>query len=1003
MQPNFLTGTEHESRFFDLLKQCSEEKEFEIRFGKFVYDKNAKSSSFTPDVGMVAFHSIKYQMSLHTKAITEINTTEELYENGLKKVVNQKDNSTTFHTKKLLRKYDLYDYDIRLALSQETKLKDRPENIGRLTGTRKKQRTSFFLESGKVDATVVEESFGGEAPITKYEIEFEVDPAKKQNESNVIGILTVILQMQQDNFYIISNKESRYVRGIYKSLIGASFFIGAQAETLQKKQLSNLYKTKYSVTDKADGLRCFCFIDSHGYVYFVKPDMSISKTDLKSSDQSVFSSILDGELVRSQNSFKFYAFDILCFSHEDLRGKSNYFLKERLALMEKVVSSIESSHFYTVYAKEFIFKNVFVGSKYLLQKQTEYHKDGLIFTPIEEPYPKTRKWSSLLKWKPADQNSIDFYSVQDPQDPTIWSLYVQQPEVYDKECKIVSGKGKADTKVLFDINTICGSPQTDFKDMITFKTKMDDDALKFFHSNTVIEYRWDFGSSKFVPMRTRWDKTADPRKHGNHASVAFSIWNNIHHPVTLENLFQMTYYTHNDNSSLIKKNLLKWESEVKKEFFDNHSHKVCILTTKYEKYPQDIPVIIPPCQKQKEVNLQQNVFSLNLLEDNNTLTSLVAKNSVDAVFCQDFNNYMSNNEEVNLFIDSMDKLLKQDGKVILVFFDKQSLESESKPKICLENDSKEIVFYIDDTRQGSISVYSAGIYEEPLFNSWIPIQGTDLIVEMFSKRGYVKEHFSNGNGNGLFVELKSCLVFSKKSPVPSQMIQNELVEVELEPELKPESDELHDSNKIMFFKVESSIDIANVLNCIDYEHQCIEQESETYEQLDLQMCKNIFAKHPCVKEKGLVANPDELQETGNVMIYRTIDENDIRKFYIVAYDKNIVLTKREYSICKELINQKEASEKVDETEFESEPDFASTITEAEDIQPGSSNIITDDQGQQNEIETDTQTEKSSNVEISTDLRKKTVKQLKEMLKMAKMKISGSKQELIDRLESLKIN
>ena len=46
-----------------------------------------------------------------------------------------------------------------------------------------------------------------------------------------------------------------------------------------------------------------------------------------------------------------------------------------------------------------------------------YKNDGLIFTPMNEPYPKFKKWDKLLKWKPSELNTIDFYSIKKDNPP----------------------------------------------------------------------------------------------------------------------------------------------------------------------------------------------------------------------------------------------------------------------------------------------------------------------------------------------------------------------------------------------------------------------------------------------------------------------------------------------------------------------------------------------------------------------------------------------------------
>ena len=71
-------------------------------------------------------------------------------------------------------------------------------------------------------------------------------------------------------------------------------------ETLQKDQLTLLFKDLYSVTDKADGDRCFMFIDNSGDIYFLDSNINnVLKTDLKSQHRNC---LIDGELIKKYNN-----------------------------------------------------------------------------------------------------------------------------------------------------------------------------------------------------------------------------------------------------------------------------------------------------------------------------------------------------------------------------------------------------------------------------------------------------------------------------------------------------------------------------------------------------------------------------------------------------------------------------------------------------------------------------------------------------------------------------
>ena len=64
-----------------------------------------------------------------------------------------------------------------------------------------------------------------------------------------------------------------------------------------------------------------------------------------------------------------------------------------------------------------------------------------------------------------------------------------------------------------------------------------------FEDNTIIEFRYDSSQKKYwkwVPIRVRYDKTAEYRRglknYGNAFHVAESVWHSIHVPITEEML-----------------------------------------------------------------------------------------------------------------------------------------------------------------------------------------------------------------------------------------------------------------------------------------------------------------------------------------------------------------------------------------------------------------------------------------------------------------------------------
>ena len=585
-------SNEHVRILKDFITKANSDQtlEFEIRFGTFQYNKNTKTSTFITGGDIEFFYKLKQSFQKQGYAFTKLQTHEYIYHNindngHIKHVIDTQNKSEMYVSKNTLKKYNIFDYDFRLSLAKEIETRNAPSsNLGQPTLLRKKERTTFALPVGKLDLTVVEES--NQSPhdashcFTKYEVELEVDTS---NYELVLQFLTVILQIRQNNYYVISNPEKRQIAFEYKDLVKSHFFIGAQPETLQKNDLSSLYKKRYSVTDKADGERMFMFVSKDKLVYFIDSNINkIHKTNLASS--SLSNTILDGELVTDSTSIIFLAFDILFHNNVDLRGNTDYLLQARIELMNSVKEKFASKthQLYKIQTKKYIFKNVFLGSEQILSSKSNLYKnDGLIFTPMDEPYPSMRKWSSLLKWKPAEQNTIDFYSVQQ-EDGVTWLLYVQHHDKTQPKNSSNSGNSgnsgngnssKGTCKVPFDVSMLCDMPSV--VDKITTQTTFDETLVdpttnEPFKSNTVIEYKWDATLDKFVPLRTRWDKTANPKKHGNFSAVACDIWNNIHNPVDKELLIKFTTFS-SCKEDLYFERMRRFHNKVKETLYNKYT------------------------------------------------------------------------------------------------------------------------------------------------------------------------------------------------------------------------------------------------------------------------------------------------------------------------------------------------------------------------------------------------------------------------------------------------
>ena len=473
-----------------------ETSECEIRFGSY------NSRNFETCVSPEVFYRVKEHLGKFFKS------TVSEYTERTNRGIRERNGECI--KKDTLKKCDNREFNFRVAVSSEktvdasvgdVEVSEENSNVK----VESKTRWSFVDKTIRYDLTT---------SLNCFRIEIEL--LSKTDVEWLNGRVVFVLQIIQDNYFIISESDRQSVLNNYKELLSCTYFIGAQPESLTRENIKKLTAEDYSVTSKVDGDRYLLFC-TNGFVYLIDNNLnSIKFTGLETDyDKTLF----DGELVNESGRFSMYLFDTIVYKGVDLRGKKEFNLSKRLDCVDEFLgSTLVENSFFKLCGKAFIFKTLSLGVMWTLDNIKNI--DGLIFTPINEPYPVKKKWSKLLKWKDVSNTTIDFYSVKDEQ-RNVWKLYVQGH---------IDGK-KETEKVLFDVSKLTNEPN----ETITFETQFDDSLG--YHSGTVIEYHFD--GCKFVPIRTRWDKTHNKLKHGNYYKVACDIWKYIQTPITVETLIKL--------------------------------------------------------------------------------------------------------------------------------------------------------------------------------------------------------------------------------------------------------------------------------------------------------------------------------------------------------------------------------------------------------------------------------------------------------------------------------
>lgn len=266
----------------------------------------------------------------------------------------------------------------------------------------------------------------------------------------------------------------------------------------------------------------------------------------------------------------------------------------------KSVSAINSSPirvkvkgFYTADDKQSIFQCCSILMRKVVDGLFEYETDGLIFTPTnlgvgmnstrDEVKNVRVTWEHSFKWKPTEFNTIDFLvstkktesgqefvgnifqegtdlssatQIQQYKTLILRVGFDERKHGYINPCqdiiddKVVSAGDKDDEQ---DYRPMQFFPTNPYQPEAGVCNVMLDGSLEnkvmmtqegeVFGDNTIVEFRFDMDRKegwRWVPLRVRYDKTAEflagGRNFGNAYHVANSNWHSIHNPITVDNI-----------------------------------------------------------------------------------------------------------------------------------------------------------------------------------------------------------------------------------------------------------------------------------------------------------------------------------------------------------------------------------------------------------------------------------------------------------------------------------
>jgi hypothetical protein len=515
--------------------------------------------------------------------------------------------------------------------------------------------------------------------------EFYIDITNTTDKNNIIHAIIRMEQALHLNSFIISKSQQADVIKDYGALVKADIhawkyddkkppLLTPKPFTLERINMLNpsdyahgygitSILTEYTVTEKADGERLLMYINGVGGVYLINNSHQVIDTGLKSPAE-LYNSLIDGEYIvcnkRKDNasvglyaSFDMYYYNGKRITQLPLIGdgnggngngaagaaaganaaaadcRYNYLKKTEKLLKTKsefVIEYIVKEHLYS--------KDILEDCKGILTNSTAYpyEIDGLIFTPAKlavlsnysnKPEPLTEKlgWSKVLKWKPPEQNSIDFlvkkageitidtvryadfklhvgYNVSQIENYTMKEVfnYIYRYKQYKEEIKIrekfITSSFKPEYYYENGVDSSLVKIRANKEIRCDNGDKMENDII--------VEFNYDSSernpAMRWKPMRVREDKTRIYRqgmavkaagdistvsKTMNDFSTACNVWRTIHNPITYNNIIGSVPIVNNMDVAELNANDSYYSRAIKSEarlshymmVFHNHGIK----------------------------------------------------------------------------------------------------------------------------------------------------------------------------------------------------------------------------------------------------------------------------------------------------------------------------------------------------------------------------------------------------------------------------------------------
>ena len=294
--------------------------------------------------------------------------------------------------------------------------------------------------------------------IDEFKIKITQDLLNKIQDSFNNTLYDIICQIKETKLLLSTPKQSSILKDYYSLTKQTNrkrhVFMAPQPVTLTMfgiyPENSINILNNYAVTEKADGQRYLLYIDKDKHGYFIDTKLQVIDSGVEFPDCKG-EWVLDGEYIRSDKDGTpiqlFMIFDVYIAERELYELPQNLpFYNETELSREKILNIFNKKYIQTmeivtkdynpmrIFLKQYeysksinksktdIDKTILYKSKYILDKHEsggfEYDIDGLIYLPLLLPVKSDSKgdipefingaWEHNFKWKPPEENTIDF-------------------------------------------------------------------------------------------------------------------------------------------------------------------------------------------------------------------------------------------------------------------------------------------------------------------------------------------------------------------------------------------------------------------------------------------------------------------------------------------------------------------------------------------------------------------------------------------------------------------